>query len=195
MASTMSRMVVVTMAVLTLAIACGDDSGSDDRLAEVTAERDALQAQVDAAAERYEKSAATQAAVTEVIADPTAYGSEEEVLDLLDQYAQSPSIPYVDDALGGTTWRTGWRNTLFGDVDADIQTWTRWLSDDGSTGGSLWSWNGTAGNGQPFTLSGIVLEEFDDDGLYTSLTVSYPMTAAEVSRIFAEGDEPTTTPD
>jgi hypothetical protein len=77
---------------------------------------------------------------------------------------------------------------LFGNVDADIETWIRWLSDDGSTGGSLWSWNGTAANGEPFTLSGIVLEEFNDDGLYAELTVYYPMEAAEVGRIFNEGN-------
>jgi hypothetical protein len=179
---------VVVVALVGLVAGCGDDSDSHDQLAEVTAERDALQAQVDAAAERHEKSEATQAAVVEIIADPAAFGSEDEVLDLLDQYAESPDITYGDEALGSTTYRTGWRNTLFGEVQADIQTWHRWLSADGSDGGSLWSWNGTALNGQPFTLTGIVLEEFNDEGLYSSLMVYYPMESDEVVRAFNEGN-------
>ena len=179
---------IMLIGLVGLVTGCGDDSDSDDQLAEVTAERDALQAQVDAAADRYEKSEATQTAVIEIIADPAAFGTEDEVLDLLDQYAESIGIFYGDDAFGTTTWRTGWRETLFGEVDADIQTWHRWLSDDGSNGGSLWSWNGTARNGEPFTLSGIVLDEFNDDGLYKELYVYYPMEAAEVRRIFDEGN-------
>jgi hypothetical protein len=77
---------------------------------------------------------------------------------------------------------------LYGDLDANIQTWTRWLSDDGSTGGSLWSWNGTAANGEPFTLTGVVLEQYNNDGLYEEIYVYYPLDDAEVRRIFAEGN-------
>lgn len=187
-AKSVRRVVIALVAAMLPLAGCGDDSGSDDRLAEVTAERDALQAQIDAAAARYEKSEATQKAVADIIAQPDAFGTEDQVLDLLDQYAESIGIIYGDDAFGVTTWRTGWRATLFGDVDAEIQTWTRWLSEDGSTGGSLWSWNGTAANGEPFTLSGIVLEQFNDDGLYTEVYVYYPMEAAEVRRIFNEGN-------
>lgn len=181
-----STIVVVLMALLVGG--CGDDSATADQLAVVTAERDALQSQVDAAAVRHDKSAATQEAVTEIIATPGAFGSEEQVLDLLDQYAASANVPYVDDALGATTYRRGWHDTLFNEVAADIQTWHRWLSDDGSNGGSLWSWSGTASNGEPFRLSGIVLEEFNDDGLYSSLTVYYPMVDEEVWRAFNEGN-------
>lgn len=165
-----------------------DDQGRRDDLATVTAERDELAAQIAAQQGRYEKANATQQAVADIIADPTAFGTEDEVLDLLDQYAVSPNIVYGDEAFGDTTWRTGWSNTLFGSVDADIQTWTRWLSDDGSTGGSLWSWNGTASNGEPFTLSGIVLEQYDDDGLYETLRVYYPMSDEDVQAAFAEGN-------
>ena len=183
------RTALVAVSVVGLvAVGCGDDSGSDDQLAQVTAERDALQEQVDAAAERYEKSDATQQAVIDIIADPDAFGTEDEVLDLLDQHAESIGIIYGDDAFGATTWRVGWRNTLYGDLDADIQTWTRWLSDDGSTGGSLWSWNGTAANGEPFTLTGVVLEQYNDDGLYEELYVYYPLEDSEVRRIFDEGN-------
>lgn len=176
--------------LLVPAAACSgdDDQGLQDDLAAVTAERDELAARIEAQQTRYEKADATQQAVVEIIADPTSFGTEDEVLDLLDQYAVTPNIVYGDEAFGDTTWRIGWRNTLFGAVAADIQTWTRWLSDDGSTGGSLWSWNGTATNGEPFTLSGIVLEQYDDDGLYEILRVYYPMPDDEVLAAFATGN-------
>jgi hypothetical protein len=182
-------------AVLTscLVVATAGCSGDDDQvlrdeLAVATAERDELAARLAAQEARYEKADATQQAVVDIIADPTSFGTEDEVLDLLDQYAQSPSITYGDEAFGDITWRIGWRNTLFGSVAADIQTWTRWLSDDGSTGGSLWSWNGTARNGEPFTLTGIVLEQFDDDGRYEALRVYYPMSDEDVLAAFAQGN-------
>lgn len=165
----------------------GGDQGLEGELAAVTAERDQLEAQIGAQQARYEQADSTQQAVIEIIADPTAFGTEEEVLDLLDQYA-APGTVYGDEAFGDVGWRIGWRNTLFGSVDADIQTWTRWLSDDGSTGGSLWSWNGTARNGEPFNLSGIVLEQYDDDGLYEALRVYYPMADEEVLSAFREGN-------
>lgn len=184
----MRRSAMALLALVLLTGACGDDDGSGDQLAEVIAERDALQARLDAAEQRHDRSAASQQAVAEIIADPSAFGTEDEVLDLLDQYAESPSIGYVDDALGATTWRIGWRDTLFSGVDANLETWVVWLADDGSTGGSLWSWNGTAANGEPFSLSGIVLEEFNDEGLYEALTVYYPMEGDEVRRAFDEGN-------
>lgn len=171
------------------AVGCSgdDDQGLRDELEVVTAERDELAGQIAAQQARYDEANATQQAVTDIIADPTAFGTEDEVLDLLDQHAASPQVVYGDEALGQTTWRTGWRDTLFGSVDVDIRTWTRWLSDDGSTGGSLWSWNGTPSNGEPFTLSGIVLERYDD-GPYESLRVDYPMSADDVEAAFAEGN-------
>jgi hypothetical protein len=182
--------VLVLPILLAAAAGCsdGNDDALEEELAAVTAERDELAAQIAVQQARHDKAEATQQAVVDIIADPTSFGTEEEVLDLLDQYAVSPNIVYGDEAFGDTTWRTGWRNTLFGSVDADIQTWTRWLSDDGSTGGSLWSWNGTAANGEPFVLSGIVIDQFDDDGLYEAVRVYYPMAAEDVEAAFDQGN-------
>jgi hypothetical protein len=183
------HVLLVSLLLMPAAGCSGDDDQElQDDLEAVTAERDELADQIAAQQARHEKANATQQAVADIIADPTSFGTEDDVLDLLDQYAASPQIVYGDEAFGDTTWRTGWRNTLFGSVDADIQTWTRWLSDDGSTGGSLWSWNGTARNGESFTLSGIVLEQYDDDGLYETLRVYYPMSDDEVQAAFAEGN-------
>lgn len=182
-------LVLLMPALLGPMVACsgGDDGELKGELAAMTAERDDLAAQIATQESRYDKANATQQAVAEIIADPAAFGSEEEVLDLLDQYAV-PGATYGDEAIGDIGWRAGWRGTLFGSVDADIQTWTRWLSDDGSTGGSLWSWNGTAQNGEPFTLSGIVLEKYDDDGLDDEVRVYYPMADDEVLAAFREGN-------
>ena len=184
----MLALLLPILVVPTAGCSNGSDDALEEQLAAVTAERDELAARIAAQQARHDKAEATQQAVIDIIADPTSYGTEDEVLDLLDQYAATPGIVYGDEAFGDTTWRTGWRNTLFGSVDADIQTWTRWLSDDGSTGGSLWSWNGTARNGEPFTLAGIVLEQYDDDGLYEAVRVYYPMPDADVHAAFAQGN-------
>ena len=75
-----------------------------------------------------------------------------------------------------------------GNVDATITTWHRWMSDDGSNVGSMWTWSGTARNGKPFDLQGIEISTFDREGLYTGVTVYYPYDDAEVMRRFAEGN-------
>ncbi len=160
---------------------------TEAQLADVTVERDALAAEADSSADHYEGSRSTQETVMAIMADPSSFGSEEEVLDLLDTLAV-PDIVYGDDAFGATTWRTGWRNTLFGQVDATITTWKSWLSDDGSAGGSMFSWYGTAQNGEPFVLNGIELSTFNDDGLYNAITVYYPYDDDEVVRLFREGN-------
>lgn len=180
----MRRIFLLLLSALLVAVT---SCSGDDELAAVTAERDELAAEIAAQQARYDKADATQQAVIEIIADPDSFGSEGEVLNLLDQYA-APGTVYGDEAFGDVPWRAGWRGTLFGSVDADIKTWTRWLSDDGSTGGSLWSWNGTAQNGEPFTLSGIVLEQYDDDGLTKALRVYYPLPEDEVLAAFRDGN-------
>ena len=75
---------------------CSDDPMSSDAyralaeelgrtresLAEVTAERDALAAHDATTAARFEAAKANQAALLTIIEDPTAFGTEDEVLDL-----------------------------------------------------------------------------------------------------------------
>ena len=199
----MKRTVAVGVVVLVLVMAgCspGDPTTSDEyatieqelaqteaQLAEVTAERDALTPKGASFADRYERSRTTQETAMAIMADPSSFGSEEEVLDLLDSLAV-PNMTYGDDAFGATMWRTGWKNTLFGQVDATIALWKSWLSDDGSAGGSMFSWYGTAENGEPFVLNGIELSTFSDDGLYNTITVYYPYDDDEVRRLFSEGN-------
>ncbi|MCJ7782153.1 MAG: hypothetical protein MUQ27_15170 [Acidimicrobiia bacterium] len=191
--------ILLAPAVLMLAGCAGDVTESDEyqdledelaavevQLADMAAERDALTAEATLAASRHEKTQATQEAALAIMADPRAFGTEDEVLALLDELA-APGTVYGDAAFGSTVWRTGWKNTLFGQVDATIRTWTSWLSHDGSVGGSLWTWSGTAQNGEPFDLQGIEVSTFDENGRYTSVMVHYPFEDAEVMRMFSEG--------
>lgn len=49
--------------------------------------------------------------IFDIIADPSAFGTKAEVLDLLETLAV-PGIVLGDDAFGSVGWRTGWNNTL-----------------------------------------------------------------------------------
>ena len=191
-------LIVMTVVLALVAGACASDVTESDefrsvqqeladveaRLTEAIAERDALAA--GPSTDRYEKASKNQALLVEMMEDPAAYGSEDEWLDLVDTLAV-PGTFYGDDVFGGVGWRAGWRNTMFGNVDATITTWQRWISDDGSNAGSMWTWSGTARNGEPFDLQGIEISTFDQEGLYTGVTVYYPYDDAEVKRRFAEG--------
>ena len=168
--------------------AADEADGVEQRLAAVTAERDGLLAEQEAAASRYERCAGAETALDAILADPDAYGSEDEVLDLLDTYAVPGSV-YGDEAFGETTWRSGWRQTLFGGgIDATIRTWKEWFSDDGSAGGSLWTWSGNAVNGEPFELHGIVLFTCNEDGLRDWTYVYYPYEHDVVEAAFYSGN-------
>jgi len=197
---------VTTLCVALLAVSAGAVVGQDDadsanlrsevarlevQLDTVTAERDALLAEAEAAAARYDKANTTQKLIYEIIADPAALGTQEEVLDLLDGLA-APGTVYGDDVFGSTSWRSGWRNTLFGSIDATIHTWLSWLSEDGSVGGSMWTWSGSALNGEPFDLQGIELSTYDEQGLLDSVTVYYPYEDTDVRFRINRGNEEAT---
>ncbi len=152
------------------------------------AERDALATQAATTTERHSKASATQAKLSAIIDDPSSFGTEEEVLDLIDELAV-PLVRYEDTAwppLGPVQegdWRTSWRNTIFTETLDTVTTWRTWLSKDGSTGGSLFMWQGTDLTGEPFWLPGIELSEFNEEGLYTESIVYYPYPRSEVWEI------------
>lgn len=77
---------------------------------------------------------------------------------------------------------------MFGSVDATISTWVRWAAEDGSSGGSLWIWEGTARNGEHFELVGVNLDTFDENGLMTNSIVDWPYPADYVRQAFAAGN-------
>ena len=80
---------------------------------------------------------------------------------------------------GSVPIRSAWDNTIFG-TDSTIKTWVTWLADDGSSGGSLWTWSGTARNGEPFELIGVNLDDYDENGLLTYSLVDWPYPAETV---------------
>jgi hypothetical protein len=178
----MRRMTRGLVAVTLLSIgvvACGDDDAArieslKDDLAAVTAERDDLASQVTDREARHAASLATIEGIEAILADPEAFGTETEVVDALAAYAVDGAV--MDDAVfGAADYRTAWYNTLFGGaIDADIDVYHHWLSEDGSQGGSLWVWYGTNAAGNPFELAGISLNDYDNEGRLTYELVTYP---------------------
>ncbi len=147
---------------------------TEQSLADVTAERDALVATAGELTERYDKALATQQAVEGILNDPESYGSEDEVVELLASYATEDAV--MDDAVfGAVPIKNAWYFTLYGGtMDSQIDNYYRWLSDDGSQGGALWLWHGTNTAGNPFELAGIAIDEYDDNGLVAYEYVVYP---------------------
>ena len=192
--------VLATATALAVLVGLGQASASEEssdpqseltrlqaELATVTAERDALLEEDRARDERYQRSSETQEALIDIIADPAAFGSMDEVLDLLDELAV-PGASMDDVALGAAGWRAAWQGTLFG-ARATIPTWVKWMADDGSIGGSLWTWTGRARNGESLTLPGIDVSTYDENGLITSVVVYWPYENSEVACVFYKGNE------
>ena len=188
----------VGLALLVVGCASGDPTTSAEyqaleeeyvvvqqQLDEAVNGRDALAAQIAVADVRHELTVVNQAALAEIIADPTAYGSEEEALDLLMGYAIDDAV--MDDvALGSIGMREAWRETIFW-TDSDIETFATWIADDGSNGGSLWVWSGLATNGEPFDLVGVNIDTYNDDGLITYERVVWPYPDAYVQQALENG--------
>jgi len=152
----------------------GELEGAQRELAAVTADRDSLQAERAVADERFALSNATIDAIGEITSDPSAYGTEGEVLELLRQHYVPGAITH-DLAYGRIDVIEGWDNTLFGgQVDAVTTEWHNWVCDDGSQGGSLWTWEGTNFLGEPFELIGVALAGFNEKGINTGATVMWP---------------------
>lgn len=146
----------------------------EQQLSDMTAERDSLAAGRVPAETRHEKAQAHIDLVMEILDDPDAFGSEEEVVAALVEHYTAEAV--MDDIVfGAVPIANAWHNTLYGGaVDAEIDIYHSWLSEDGSQGGYLWVWHGTNAAGNPFELPGISLCEFDEDGLESYEYVVYP---------------------
>jgi len=173
---------------------CGTGGETDDleaQLAEVTAERDALQDELDAIAQRYDRTVATQAAVEGILADPESYATTGEMVEALTAHTALGSV-MDDDVFGAVPHKTAWTYTLGGGLDAEIETVQKWVDADGSESGSLWVWRGTNHAGKPFELIGISIMTFDDEGLITNEWVAYPYPDDFVEEAIDGGGTPTT---
>ncbi len=174
---------VIVLALLWTTVAsCSSDSAELD---EVTAERDALAAELAAGESRHELSLENQQLVAEIIADPEAFGDREAALDALTALA-TPGTIMDDTAFGPVAIRVAWDNTIFG-TDSTIETWATWLAEDGASGGSLWTWSGVADNGEPFELIGVDIDDYDEQGLLTHSLVDYPYPAETVKAALQTG--------
>jgi hypothetical protein len=128
---------------------------------------------------------ANQQAVAKINADPTAYGTQDETLDLLMEYAADDAV--MDDvALGSIGMRSAWRETIFW-TDSDIETYATWVADDGLSDGSLWVWSGTTTNGDPFELAEVNIDTYDNDGLITYEKVFWPFPDTYVEQAINNG--------
>ncbi len=185
----MRRAMIVMGTALALVVGgcAGDATESDEyqelqdellavqaQLSETTADLEAAQANLAATTTRHDASLETTALQREVLDDPGAYGTEDEVVDLLASRATDDAV--MDDAVfGAVPMRQAWHNTLYGGaMDARIDAYDTWVSEDGSQGGALWQWYGTNEAGNYFELAGISLDEYDENGLLAYEYVVYP---------------------
>lgn len=174
------RTLLISIAAVVLMVgmtACSGDDANEhlqDELARVTAERDALAAQLGSGSERHDRALEIMGGIEAILDDPASVGTEAEVADLLGTYATEAAV-MDDDVFGSVNWRDGFYNTLYaGAMDATIDVHRSWICDDGSQGGVLWTWAGTNARGKPFELAGISLNEFGEDGRISYELVTYP---------------------
>lgn len=170
-----------------LATATAQLAESETELAQVTAERDALASEKAHQIARSETTASNVERVAEIVDDPDAFGSREEVLDQLMTMVASPDVVMDDTAFGPVPMRQAWSSTLWG-RDATIKTWVRWACADGTQAGSLWTWVGESINGEPFELIGINLDDYNEEGKVTYSLVDWPYEAAYVREAAATGN-------
>lgn len=148
----------------------------------ITAERDAL-AQGGVSADRYVNALRVHDEIISILNNPTAYGTEDEMTDLLATHA-TPGALMDDDVFGAVSYRTGFFHTLFGMATAEIDVYDDWLCNDGSQGGFSWAWHGTNNAGNPFYLTGISLTTHNEEGLISYELVTYPYSDDYVREAF-----------
>jgi hypothetical protein len=173
-----------------LAAGCSTDPTTSDEYLALEQELAAAQQQLVGAlaqaavpSDRYNNAARIQSELNAILDDPEAFGTEDEIADLLATHA-TPRALMDDDVFGAVNFRTGFYNTLYGMADAQIDTYDTWLCDDGSQGGALWQWHGTNNAGNPFELAGISLNTFDENGLISYELVTYPYPDGYVRETF-----------
>lgn len=199
-------LIVMTMAFALIAGACaGDATESDEyqtlqdelatlqqQLTEATAELEAAKADgTTESSARHDAALETMTLDIQVLDDPESYGTEDDVVDLLALHATDDAV--MDDAVfGAAPMREAWHNTLYGGmIDARIDSYHTWVSEDGSQGGVLWIWYGTNAEGNPFELAGISLMDFDEEGRIANEFVTYPYTDAYVTDAVLGSGTPT----
>lgn len=178
------RMAVWTaMSVCFVAAVAGCGTGDDDLeslLSEVTAERDALAAEVEqldgaasAVAARFGAADATRAGFESILDDDSRYEEPDAMIDELSAYWTDTAI--LDDIyIGPQPIAAGLLYDLFETGGSQLDLQQSWMGPDGSTSGAIWLWHGRNIFDNPFELVTVTVTTYDDDGLITSVGRSYP---------------------
>ncbi len=191
----------VTVAVaLTATAGClgtEDTEALQADVAALTTEVESLQATLDAVQDRHDRTAGATERLRAILADPAAFGTEEEVAAQLAQMATEDAM-MVSDVFGETGVRSAWQSTLFGEgptaaSEARVDTLHHWLSEDGSMSGSLWVWHGANAVGNPFELAGVQVSTHDETGRATEIRIVFPYPDAWVLEAFDGPGTPTGT--
>jgi len=172
-----------------------DLADARSQLNEATAENDRTVGEPESASPRHDRALAILAEIKQILDDPDAFGTEEEIAALLSSHATETAL-MDDDVFGAMSYKQGFYYTLFGGTtDARIKVHDVWVSDDGSQGGILWVWSGTNAAGNPFELPGISLTEFAEDGRIAYELVTYPYSDDYVREAFRGDGTPTPSTD
>ncbi|WP_062297025.1 hypothetical protein [Demequina maris] len=159
-----------------LAVMTGCSGGDDEleqQVAAVTQERDALQAQADATAERYDTVVANQQAFEAILADEASYDDPDAMVEAIAALATDTAI--LDDIyIGPQHLAEGLKYDLFTGTVSQITPMQSWVDPDGSTSGALWVWHGENMFGDPFAIVTVAVTTYDDEGLITEIYRTYP---------------------
>lgn len=186
----------IALAVATTLPACNSDVTTSDEYQALEQELAVAQAGLDdveqsGSSERHDRALVVMNEIMELLEDPEAFGTEDEVADLLGAHATDTAV-MDDDVFGAVGYRQAFFNTLYGGTtDAHIEVYDSWISADGAQGGFLWMWSGTNAAGHPFELAGISLIEFAEDGRISYELVTYPYPDDYVREAFLGDGTPT----
>ncbi len=169
------------MAALAGTAAClgaDDAEGLRAEVAGLTSEVGSLQATLDDVVDRHDRTESAIQRLRQILADPDAFGTDEEVVAQLAQMS-TEDAEMVDDVFGSVGIRSAWASTMFGGrpgatLTARIDSLESWVAEDGSMSGSLWVWHGTNEAGNPFELTGVQVSTHDETGRSTGITIHYP---------------------
>ncbi len=166
----------------------------ESRLAEVTAEKEALELLTVLDGTRREATEMTLAGIELILDAPELYGSPCDVAAALASYGTDDAT-WISEGLVETSLEDGWRATLFGNGTAHLRVVRRWVADDGRSSGMQWTWRGVDGAGMRVELTGVTLNAHDDEGRITETLVSFPWTAAYVNYLLTSPGAATTATD
>jgi outer membrane murein-binding lipoprotein Lpp len=155
-----------------------------DEVATLGQEVAGLQATIDEAQDRHDRTAGAMERLRAILDDPGEFGTEEQVVAQLAQMSTEDAV-LRDDVFGSTGVRSAWQDILFGwsrsaAMDTSMDVHHHWLAADGSQSGGLWVWHGTNCAGHRFQLVEVRIRDHDETGKATLIEIHYPYDDAYV---------------